>query len=89
MNSAKDTFKETKRNLKQNMAGLEDELEAVEMLEDNSAMIKRMSKVKQLKVKSDRLYAEMEAQWKMLNPSEKAQYKTKITKFNTRLQEDR
>ena len=67
-----ESFKDTKRELKQTLNKIEDQFESLDGTEDFDQLQKQIKMAKQSKVKIDKLYGEMEAQWKMLNPSEKA-----------------
>ena len=84
-----DTFKDTKRKLKQNLNSLEEQIEKIESIEDFDKLSKLVATAKQTRIQIDRQYAEMENQWKLLNPSEKASYKAKLTKFKERHQTNR
>ena len=79
-----DTFKDTKRKLKGNLASLEEQVEKIEGVEDYEKLSKLVATAKQTRIQIDRQYQEMENQWKLLNPSEKASYKSKLTTFKER-----
>ena len=88
MNSL-DNFKGTKRQFKNGLITLDDLIEEIQAADDPSSVSSQLQKCRSNKNNMDQLIQKMQQEWELLDPNDKAQYKTKITKFKENYQKSK
>ena len=81
MTSTLEEFKSTKRTYKKDIQKLEEFVETIDDENDFKRLSKLVMDSRELKMKTEKQLLTMQKRWEFLDPSDKAHYKQKLTRF--------